>query len=426
MKNIKLFIGAFLVALQLPLSIFSQPGITSDKNVVFIHGLNGNSNSWQPFTSLFTGDRRMSADRPAHNSSGGISGASSQISSSNFGTQSLTIGHSFGGVIARHLNNTGQKVIGGLITVGSPLDGAPIANALSDGSASIAILNSASILASGPMATIGLGNSVIPLISNQFGNFGADFLTQKMGEFLNVNNFGGSATVNDLKVGGGIEQDKNAAPTNTPKVSIWGNENSPTHWNILSTASGQNVPQIADDLSTIYQSQFSLFLNIGFVNLYNGSGHGFFSIAFQWYAGWQWIENDSEIIWNNLIGSDMVVQQCFTFTSSICTYPDERCDDTPGNWQYCQTICTPTTGTTCVQVHNNGISDAFIPAVSQRGLGSNSWRLNGQITPSVEAVNINHLQEIQPNAELGEMQVAFAKIFALNNGVDPIFRVNRR
>jgi pimeloyl-ACP methyl ester carboxylesterase len=424
MKNIKLFIGVLLIALQLPLSILAQPGITSDRDVVFIHGLNGNSNSWQPFTSFFSGVRRMSADRPSHNSSGGISGASSQISSSKFGTQSLTIGHSFGGVIARHLNNTGQQTIGGVITVGAPLDGAPVANALSNGTVENAIFNSASILARGPLATLGL---ISPILSNGLGVFGANFLSDKTSEFLNLNNFGGAATVNDLRVGGsGIEQDKNAAPTSTPKVSIWGNENSPTHWNILGTASGQNVAQIADDLSTVYEIAFYVHLGVGVANIWNPFGWYSLWASYEWYGGWQWIDSDSERVWNNLIGSDMVVQQCVDLTYTYCTFPDSRCAYTPQSWQYCMTRCTDYTNNVCFNVHNNGISDAFIPAVSQRGDGSRSWRFNGQIVPERQALNINHLEEIRPFAENNTILNVFDGIFRVEGGLDPVFRINNR
>ena len=73
-------------------------------------------------------------------------------------------------------------------------------------------------------------------------------------------------------------------------------------------------------------------------------------------------------------------------------------------------------------VHNNGISDAFIPAVSQRGDGSRSWKVGSQAVPTREAMHTNHKEELQP--ESVEMRAIFDEIFG--GGIDPVFRVNRR
>lgn len=110
------------------------------------------------------------------------------------------------------------------------------------------------------------------------------------------------------------------------------------------------------------------------------------------------------------------------------TYPDDRCDDTPSNWQYCQVICTPIEVTTCVQVHSNGISDAFIPATSQRGDGSNSWRIragSGTLSnpvPQIEAFGVNHFEEREANNAV--MQVAFDRVLSGADG--SVFRIDRR
>ncbi len=127
-----------------------------------------------------------------------------------------------------------------------------------------------------------------------------------------------------------------------------------------------------------------------------------------------------------LIGSDLVATQCYSYTTQFCTYPDDRCDDTPSNWQYCQLICTPGTASTCVQVHSNGISDAFIPATSQRGDGSRSWRSGGGgLVSRIEAMGVNHQDEVDPDS--GEMQNAFNKVFSGDPtfGSSDAFRIDR-
>jgi hypothetical protein len=74
--------------------------------------------------------------------------------------------------------------------------------------------------------------------------------------------------------------------------------------------------------------------------------------------------------------------------------------------------------------YNNGISDAFIPALSQRGDGGTSWRTgSGGIITSFEAFGVNHLEEVDANNV--EMQAKFSTIFAAA-GVDQVFKINRR
>jgi hypothetical protein len=84
----------------------------------------------------------------------------------------------------------------------------------------------------------------------------------------------------------------------------------------------------------------------------------------------------------------------------------------------------------CVQVHNNGISDAFIPATSQRGVGSKSWRTgDGQAITTIEAPGVNHLEELQANPTAENNFGAMRNIFNNNifsGTIDPVFRVDRR
>jgi pimeloyl-ACP methyl ester carboxylesterase len=421
MKNIKLVLGFVMLALQLPLNIFAQPGITFDRDVVFINGLN-ELGGWDLFSNSLSFSRKLSQGLPNHNSQGGIGGAASQISSFRFGAQSLTIGHSFGGVIARRINSTGQQVIGGIISVGAPLDGAPVANALVDGRATSAISYSAFQMGRGPLATLGFLSPIITLAGQTYG---ALFLPGKIEDQLDVNKFGGLTTVNDLKVGGGIEQDKNANPTNTPKISIWGNEESPTHWNLATSQSSDNVVAIAQNLSIKYEIAFWNHLTIAYMNFWSPYGWWSYWAAGEWYAGKVWIDYESEGIWNNLIGSDMVVQQCYQYPHLICQYPDTwYCQNHPGAWN-CQLTCESIMLTSCVQVHNNGLSDAFIPGVSQRGDGSRSWRKgDGGLITSFEAFGVNHEEEIESTNE--EMQSVFRRIFTLQGGLEPVFRIDAR
>jgi hypothetical protein len=423
MKNLKLFIAVVMLLLTVPLSIFAQPGITSDRNVSLIHGL-GDPQGWIPFRNFFTGEdnRRMSTSRPEYSAANGLNSATTQIPF--ISSNTVVIAHSLGGVIARRADRSSSTA--GIITVGSPLDGAPIANALQEGRVNQAVNDAANQLSAGPLAQFGYLSPLITFVGQAIR---VTYLADKIDENVNSTKFGGVNIVNDIKVGGSaVEQDKNTTPTTTPKISIWGNENTPIHWNILASSTGENVESIANTLSTVYEVAFFVNLGIGAAFWYSPYGWWAFYTSYQWYNGWQWISNDSERVWNNLIGSDMVGTQCYTYQSSFCIYPDERCDDTPQNWQYCQVSCFPATGNTCVQVHNNGISDAFIPAVSQRGEGSNSWRIknSGNSTSvdveKIEAPGVNHQEEVDANNTV--MRDVFRDIFFGTRGA--AFRIDKR
>ena len=103
------------------------------------------------------------------------------------------------------------------------------------------------------------------------------------------------------------------------------------------------------------------------------------------------------------------------------------CDDMlPRQWANCQLICGPGVVSECVQVHSNGQSDGWIPATSQRGEGSNSWRVaNGAVSTAVtkkEALGVNHFEEIDPNNAM--MRTRFNEVFS--GSIDPVFRIDRQ
>lgn len=431
MKNRFFATNAGIIALLLlvlcPLSMSAQAGITTDRNVLFLHGLNNTSTAWQPFSNQFiANNRRMTSNNQTYGTVGSLATIFSGVSTTGSGASSIAISHSLGGVVARNLDRANPGTfVGGIITVGSPLDGATIANSVLDGRAATAIADGTSTMLRGPYATLGIWLG--PLFT-----LGADVVTavalpEFIQIFLLVDNFNNLGTMADLQVGGtGIEQEKSAAPTATPKISIWGNEETPTHWNILATMTKKNVVGIADATSDYYDIMYWSHLAVGCSNWWNAWGWWNFYASYEWYAGSDWIENDSERVWNHIIRADLVGTQCFQTNASFCQYVGAGCDDTPGQWGNCRVECSSIVTTHCVTVHSMGQSDSWIPATSQRGEGSNSWRVaNGAVSDEVvkiPALGVNHFEEIDANNVT--MQGIFADIFAGNHG--PQFRINRR
>lgn len=438
MKNRFFTSKAGIIALLLlvlhPLSMSAQVGINSDRNVIFLHGLGGNSTDWRDFVNRYAiggGEpRRMTSNNQFYPTTGSLNTIFAGAPTSNRGASSLAIGHSLGGVVARNLDRTNPGTFaGGLITVGSPLDGATIANSVLDGRAASGISNGTSTMLRGPYATLAFLWS--PLFTIGADAITATFLPSVMNFIIIDQNVANLPTMNDLQVGGnGIELEKAAAPTATPKISIWGNEESPTHWNILGTMQNKNVANIADITADVYGIVSLTHLTIGAFNWWNGFGWWNFFAAFEWYAGYDWLAYRSEPVWNHIIRADLVGTQCYQEERNFCQYDMTTCDDmNPRQWANCQLICNPGIATFCVQVHSNGQSDGWIPATSQRGDGSNSWRVaNGAVSSAVakrEALGVNHFEEIEATNPV--MQGIFRDIFDRSGSdIAPVFQINRR
>lgn len=426
-------IGLLLLVLH-PLKMSAQAGITSNRRVVFLHGLNEDFTDWTAYVNHFTttDTRRMNPFNQNFSSVGGLNAIFNRVSTAGSGGTSIAICHSLGGVVARNLDSRNPSTstnpfVGGIVTVGSPLDGAPIANALLNGAAFDAINNSANTMARGPLATI--GHIFGPLFQFAGYDITTSLLPGIISDELQINKFGGLATISDIQVGGsGITAEQTLAPTATPKISIWGNENSPTHWNITATSTKKNVADMAASTSDFYEIHYWFYLARGSGAWWNAWGWWNFYAAYEWYAGMDWVDSDSERIWNNIIGSDLVGTQCYQEARVFCA-PDENCVDIPRMWGRCPIICTPGTSSTCVQVHSNGQSDAWIPASSQRGDGSDSWRVRTGTTTSslvlkIEALGVNHFEEIQATHPI--MQGIFNDIFDRTDvRVAPVFQINR-
>jgi pimeloyl-ACP methyl ester carboxylesterase len=399
----KIFFLAFWVTLCLPTTTNGQ-----DRNVIWLHGLNGQSSDWTGFQSQFTGPsgtfKMVSIPPSTYNSSNGIQTYAAgifNVNAGNFNNNLITIAHSMGGVAARRVDLLGAANLGGLITVGAPLDGAGIATSIANGSAAVAVEQGITQASKGPLAEF----IPIPFVNNVVITEVIDKLRSNPKFNLGPNVFG-QTSVNDLRLGGGISTDMNSNPTNLPKISIFGNEESPVHWNIATKAADIRVfgnqvdlAVAADIAEDVYYTMYVVdiaagcgAIALGFWNPWGWVAAGIkFWQADQWKQGYDWL-CDSERIWNVLIGSNIVAGQCITYQAYICYYPS----NSSSCWQ---------TRTNCFTSQLTGKSDGFIAANSQTGFSSTSWAG----VPQVEALGVNHFEEIDVNN--GVMQTKFAQIF---------------
>lgn len=96
-------------------------------NYVWIHGLNGTADSWQVYQNNFTPNN---GTRPAYKSDKSIAEISKEFWNTNsalFGKNTILIGHSMGGLVARELERNHSSLIKGIVTIGTGHQGAQFA-----------------------------------------------------------------------------------------------------------------------------------------------------------------------------------------------------------------------------------------------------------------------------------------------------------
>lgn len=401
-----------LLGLTLGLSLQTRAQAQAqDKDALWIHGYNGDVTTWRDFSlnisgynALITGYKgyHLKPLMPeTYDTESGVNSFISQIIYRNpgvFQNNMITVAHSFGGVAARHMDRTdATHKLGGIITVGSPLNGAGIASSINDGSVAAFGKNALHSLEVGPLSQF-LPMNIASGLLGIINFFGDNIITKKGAP---------NQSTWEMALGSNfITADMNASPTPTPKVSIYGNEVSPVHWNFIASTTGRNnVVAIAQGAEDDY---YTLFV----VNTVAGTVHGilgFWNPAFwedailefwraiMWRIGYDWL-HDSERMWNVLIGSNIPAPvQCNTYTGFVCSYSNNANFMNPSCWQ---------TVTSCYGPQMLGKSDGFIPCSSQMGLGSNSWAG----VPKVEAFNVNHSNE--HDKDNVKMQEKFDEVFA--------------
>ena len=353
------------------------------RNVAWVHGLGETESDWQHYEQIFTQERNINSMRRSHITGSGLNVASIDLESKMrthygnteaYNSQNIGIGHSMGGLMIRNTDRRhpaqGDKYFGGYITVSTPNYGAGIANSVLNGNVAAASADACSKLTAGPTASL-LG-SVISLIANVTNNDVCDlFLNNEITSQLNY--YTGTST-QDLKRGSvvidSINNYTNNLNHNIPRISIWGEENSPVHWRLLTTVGNFDAVQAATTGRNIYQF-FHIFNKVrGYACAIGGFWNPgcwvqsavYFYKASQWKKGRDWFDN-SESIWNSLIQTTRL--EPHTYWENVwvpCPYPPiapfngRNIDPNCGHWE--EQMVTR-------YVAVNYPSDGFIPKYSQ-------------------------------------------------------------
>ncbi len=342
-----------------------------DRNVIWMHGLDGNKESWEYYETLFSSTRRMNSVRESYNTGNGVDYASNNmvnIVDDILGSQSthhknMAIGHSMGGVVARNVDKLTDESLnrfGGIVTVASPNNGAYIANSLYNGDMDEFLDNDFTSLFSGPYAQTLPMTWVVPLPSPIFQTAATFFtagttpssIVNIFSRFFEYTNLVGSdATNTDFKVGSSFINELNDFEASVPMISVWANENTPVHWRLLSSAILEKQVELPDDQMLVdvmnyveeyYNTSYNVFNHLSNVNVIVGflnpkswiTGAAAGYIAQEWKKGCNWLQG-SESLWCSLIDSYTLEEQTYHLPIYICEKVREYGSGIDGGQFYC-------------------------------------------------------------------------------------------
>ena len=288
-----------------------------DRNVIWVHGFTGDASAWEHYANIFQNERKIQNFRDTHNTTSGISAATTYMFVPSYNNESnIGIGHSMGGVMIRYKDRLGTSLnvpFGGYITVASPNYGAPISNSILDGSVNSAAATAANKITAGPLfMSFGLPWTIV-----------SDWTTKKVADlFLNCIDFTTTTTNNDLKVGSSIINNLNAYTSSAHRIALIAQENSPVHWRMISGKLPKypcpsSIPcvyftesefiTLISNIRGVYQTNFNFHESMHFFHLglftFNPIAALYHKTAKnKWREGMDWID-DSETIWCQLIGT---------------------------------------------------------------------------------------------------------------------------
>ena len=323
----------------------NQQVVTVDRNIIWVHGLKGSQASWAHYDNVFEAERKINTVRGTHDTDHGLddaaNGATSWVNTTLAGgahnSTNMAIGHSMGGLIIREMDRTttgSNKQFGGFITVDTPNKGAYIANSILNGTAANAISSTCNSLLAGPNASGWTGSLFNDISPSDYcdlmgASFPSSFITTATAQSIAE----GSSDINTLA----------SYNSSLPRIAIWGQENSPVHWRMVSSMIREN-PNLTDNatlnnvLAAISQGNDSWFITVANVSkgIYNtmrifytvqgnfcstwpmtwvpgcaSAASSKYYKAAQWNKGKNWFTN-SEALWTSVIGGTQTTTTTYT------------------------------------------------------------------------------------------------------------------
>lgn len=309
---------------------------TPERNVFFVHGLNGNAGSWVKYDEYFNSTRKANPIRHGYTEASGLTGAASDLRGQMAGSvvpntysQNIAIAHSQGGLVVRTIakNYEGaQCPFGGFITVGTPNLGAKVVNSYKTGGFTTFTEDATKELMAGP------GWSFFASI-NPFFTWIANQSIPKMVENLIVDQSKiTNSTTNDYYVGAPFLQNLSGHVANMPKVGIVSAEDAPSsHWKTITNYTVNPVTDLPfnttddDDVEVGMKKVHNFYAGqVSWCRFWQANAFlPFIGRIWKWQGdNWQrgvnWIAN-SEAKYVNLIGNIELTPH--VVPQSICPWP---------------------------------------------------------------------------------------------------------
>ena len=385
--------------------------VLAQRNVHWVHGLGGDTTSWLQFAGDFNGQRQIvtntNNDYPTGDGVGGmVANIQTQIGGT-AGGNSIGICHSMGGVAGRQLDVQNTGFFGGIITFGSPLRGARVVNNVNNGVASQYISNATSKLLQGPTGGIwGVFNGFFDLIgSRNINDFAGDNIINSVRNNLNLT----PQTTNDLAEESGYNQGFYGNSTGTPKLVLWGNENSPIHVRLAAGSQNANEEQWVNAWNDARQfygfkrdvCEIMKWTNFVLFPLWNWRANN-------WATGYNYLLDQSENEWANLIGGGFTYQQTVTeyvfVGTNLADYDNciVAANGDPAQTQICQDTYFQWV-TFQVTMFGRDPTDGLVPRRSQIAENT-AWSSNADVR---ELVGNNHQEMRRSDLSRGELDAAF-------------------
>ena len=206
-----------------------------NRPVIWVHGLGEDGTTWDIYDNLFDAERQIDGRSREYNDGAGVAAFANAVNNgittdfpgtSGPGCINIGVGHSLGGLAIRELDRTrtgNNRRLGGLITIGTPNDGAPIVNSIQNGDVTDVMNDACERLSAGPFSEIPYVPVVVQGVSN---NIICNILSNNLLDGIFQTQAAGPSPA-DAAVGSPFLTTLNSSSPNIPAISIRGNENSP-------------------------------------------------------------------------------------------------------------------------------------------------------------------------------------------------------
>lgn len=294
------------------------------RNVVWVHSLDEDASFWATQANQPTLNDR---NHILNSYSSNLTAAGLQLLSVPNNSRNIGIAHGLGGLLMREIDHTSNDRFGGMIMLGTPLNGFSLANSLQNGQAENFIDYHNEAVNKGPDAARNYdGNVVLNLYLFQLKPFwavmkqmffewaaGADAVNVTENDIIVLDN----GLIDQLQAV--TSQGRNYSNSD-PKILVYGEEDSRVQIKLKGsqTSNGLNDTDAEGDYQTgidYYRSQAATW-EPGWLCLFRCGERR--SIAEQFREGESYLKTHMEWRWHGLIGAQGTSTRTYTYRKNIC------------------------------------------------------------------------------------------------------------